>query len=145
VLSTVAEEVVDDHADNGEEEDDEAPEDLVQRWAVGLDNLNCSLVSKAAPAGKSGLKCTPGDDVENKDDKPDNTATSRSLPVRGLGGDGGSLHGKGHGELEEGGKHDLEHDDAGYGKEVVCIGIAGGEQSEWERETWAWWCGWWGL
>lgn len=50
MLGAVAEEVVDDHADNGEEEDDEAPDDLVERRAVGLDDLDCGFVSKAERA-----------------------------------------------------------------------------------------------
>jgi hypothetical protein len=52
VLGAVSEEVVDDHADDGEEEDDEAPDDLVERRAVRLDNLDCVLVSEADPARK---------------------------------------------------------------------------------------------
>jgi hypothetical protein len=38
----VGEEVVDDHADDGEEEDDECPEHLVRDGAVGLEDLDCS-------------------------------------------------------------------------------------------------------
>lgn len=37
----VREEVVNDHADNGEEEDDESPEDLVDDGTLRLDNLDC--------------------------------------------------------------------------------------------------------
>lgn len=36
----VREEPVDEHADNGEEEDDKAPKELVDRWAVGLEDLH---------------------------------------------------------------------------------------------------------
>lgn len=43
MLSTVGKQPVDDHSDDGEEEDNEAPEHLVQRWAVGLDDLDCSV------------------------------------------------------------------------------------------------------
>lgn len=39
---TVGEEVVDDHADDGEEEDDECPKHLVGDGAVGLEDLDCS-------------------------------------------------------------------------------------------------------
>ena len=36
----VGEQVVDDHSDNGEEEDNERPEDLLARAAVGLDDFD---------------------------------------------------------------------------------------------------------
>ena len=36
----VGEQVVDDHADDGEEEDDEGPDDLAGDGAVGLEDLN---------------------------------------------------------------------------------------------------------
>jgi hypothetical protein len=41
VGGAVREEPVDDHANNGEEEDDEAPRELVQRRTVGLEDLDC--------------------------------------------------------------------------------------------------------
>jgi hypothetical protein len=37
---TVGEEVVDDHADDGEEEDNKCPDDLARNGAVGLENLD---------------------------------------------------------------------------------------------------------
>lgn len=37
----VRKEVVDEHADNREEEYDESPDDLVGHGAVGLEDLNC--------------------------------------------------------------------------------------------------------
>ena len=37
----VGEEVVNDHADNREEENDEGPEDFVRYGAVRLENLDC--------------------------------------------------------------------------------------------------------
>jgi hypothetical protein len=40
VLGAVGEEPVDDHAADGEEEDDQAPGKLVQRRAVGLEDLD---------------------------------------------------------------------------------------------------------
>lgn len=42
VLGAVREEPVDDHADNGEEEDDQAPEELVDWRTVGLEDLDYS-------------------------------------------------------------------------------------------------------
>lgn len=41
----VGEQVVDDHSDNGEEEDDETPEDLVGNGAVRLEDLDCAASS----------------------------------------------------------------------------------------------------
>ena len=38
----VGEEVVDDHADDGEEEDDESPEHFVRDRTVGLEDLDYS-------------------------------------------------------------------------------------------------------
>jgi hypothetical protein len=37
----VGEEIVDDHADNGEEEDNENPDDLARNGAVGLEDFDC--------------------------------------------------------------------------------------------------------
>lgn len=45
MLGAVGKEPVDHHADNGEEEDDQAPEELVDRRAVGLEDLDYGAVS----------------------------------------------------------------------------------------------------
>jgi hypothetical protein len=45
VSLAVGEQVVDDHSDNGEEEDDEAPEDLVGNGAVRLKDLDYATLS----------------------------------------------------------------------------------------------------
>ena len=45
VRLAVGEQVVDDHSDNGEEEDDETPEDLVRNGAVRLEDLDCAASS----------------------------------------------------------------------------------------------------
>ena len=47
VRRAVGEEVVDEHADYGEEEDDKSPEDLVWHGAVRLEDLNCSTNTSA--------------------------------------------------------------------------------------------------
>lgn len=39
--STVGEEPVDDQTTDWEEEDEETPEQLGDRWAVGLEDLDC--------------------------------------------------------------------------------------------------------
>jgi hypothetical protein len=57
---------------------------------------------------KQRSRLTPCDNVENQDDESENAASSRSLPVGALGGDGGS---HAHRELEEEGEGDLEHVD----------------------------------
>ena len=36
----IGEEVIDDHADDGEEEHDETPDDLLSNSTVGFDDLN---------------------------------------------------------------------------------------------------------
>lgn len=41
MLGTVGEEPVDDHADDGEKEDDQTPEKLVRRGTVRLEDLDC--------------------------------------------------------------------------------------------------------
>jgi hypothetical protein len=41
VACTVGEKPVDNQANNGEDEDDHTPEDLVERWAIGFENLHC--------------------------------------------------------------------------------------------------------
>lgn len=45
VSLAVGEQVVDDHSDDGEEEDDETPEDLVGNGAVRLEDLDCATSS----------------------------------------------------------------------------------------------------
>lgn len=44
MLSAVGKEPVDDHADNGEEEDDQTPDQLGGGRAVGLEHLDCGIV-----------------------------------------------------------------------------------------------------
>jgi hypothetical protein len=48
VSLAVGEEPVDDHAADGEEEDEQAPQHLVCYWAVGLDYLDCCRDASAA-------------------------------------------------------------------------------------------------
>ena len=43
--SSATKEEVDNQADDWEEEDEEAPEKLVQGWATGLEDLDCGEVS----------------------------------------------------------------------------------------------------
>lgn len=47
----VREEPVDDQTDDGEQEDAEAPEELVGRWAVGLEDLDCDARVSFVVAG----------------------------------------------------------------------------------------------
>jgi hypothetical protein len=90
----VREEPVDDETDNGEDEDEETPEELVAGRAVRLENLD------------------PDNDVENQDNKTDDAAASAILP--GVGSRlGVNRRGKGKGgqpELEEERQSRGEHD-----------------------------------
>lgn len=43
----VAEEIIDDHADDGEQEDNEGPDDLVGDGAVRLEDLDCGTGKSA--------------------------------------------------------------------------------------------------
>lgn len=94
VSLAVGEEVVDEHADNGEEEDDESPENLVRDGTVGLEDFNystdmsASAFRKAAPP-KTGRRrdarfertgLTPSNDVQNQDNKSNNATAGSSLP-----------------------------------------------------------------
>lgn len=88
----VAEEIIDDHADNGEEEDDERPDDLVGGGAVRLEDLD------------------PGNDIEDKDDESDNSTSSSSLPgLSRLSGNRRRLCEHEERELEEHGDDKAEH------------------------------------
>jgi hypothetical protein len=52
VSLAVGEEVVDEHADNGEKEDNKSPEDLVGDGAVRLEDLNCGAARQLQPQNK---------------------------------------------------------------------------------------------
>ena len=87
----VAEEVVDEHADDGEEEDNECPDELVGDRTVRLEDLN------------------PGNDVKSQDNETDNTSNT-SLPwLRTLRCDGRCLDEHEQRELEEEGEDKVEH------------------------------------
>ncbi len=45
----VGEEVIDDHADDREEEDNESPDDLVGNGAVGLEDFDCGALVSSNP------------------------------------------------------------------------------------------------
>lgn len=57
MLSAVREQPVDDHADDGEEEDNQTPEEFVRRGAVGLEDLDWwgRLVSLQPTLAQNGL------------------------------------------------------------------------------------------
>lgn len=57
MLGTVGEEEVDDEADDGEDEDAEAPEQLVDGRAVGLQNLDCWGKWVSRHEGQSNVVC----------------------------------------------------------------------------------------
>jgi len=93
VRSTVGEEPVDDHASDGEEEDEQAPKDLVHHISVRLKDLN------------------PDNDIENQDNETNDTATDTvahgavvALSCKWCGEGGSEEH-----ELEEGLDEEVEH------------------------------------
>lgn len=110
VVGTVGEEEVDDETDDGEDEDAEAPEQLVDGRAVGLEDLDEYY------------------NVEDQDDEADDATTGAVLPavVDGAGGDL-LCHGGGEGEgsqaeLEEERVDVLIHVDIGVlSRRFVCF------------------------
>lgn len=71
----VAQEVVDDHANNWEEENNESPNDFIGDRAVRLKDFNCStnvlvptqdVIDIVIP--EEVVMLTPGDNVKNQDD-----------------------------------------------------------------------------
>jgi len=82
---TIREKPVHNQANNREEEDADTPKELVQRGTVGLQDLN------------------PDYDIENKNDEPDDTASTAVFPGVVVSSNGRLLcHGEGEEEeLEE--------------------------------------------
>ena len=102
VSLAVGEEVIDEHADNGEKEDNKSPEDLVGDGAVRLEDLN------------------PSNDVENQDDESNDTATGTCLPwLRAHSRDRSCLGKHEEGELKESCNDEVEH--IGGVLEVYCL------------------------
>lgn len=117
----VGEEVVDEHANDGEDEDDEGPEDLVGHRAVGLKDLDCRDTSARGLKRQTvvmvmcpvclGEVLTPRNNVQHQDDESNDTSTGTCLPWL-------SSHGRhrrgfcehGERELEESGDDEVEHD-----------------------------------
>jgi len=91
VLLAVGEEVVDDQPADWEEEDKKTPEDLMNRWAGGLEHLN------------------ENQNVQDQDDQTDDT-TSGAI-VYGIALDADIIANRGgHGEGgEEGGENEEKH------------------------------------
>ena len=74
----VREQVVDDQASNREEEDKQAPENLVNRWAVGLQYLHCR--QRISSIISDWEKLTEDNDIEDKDNETDYSTSSTKLP-----------------------------------------------------------------
>lgn len=132
MVGAVGEEEVDDEADDGEDEDAQAPEQLVDGRAVGLEDLDCvrgpnwlanRQTHREAGGQASWDACgkvhTEDDNVEDQDDEADDATASAILPtvVDGAGGDllchWGSEGEGGQAELEEEGVDVLVHDAGG--------------------------------
>lgn len=114
---TVGKEVVDDHAYDREEEDDQGPDDLARHRAIRLEDLDYGtyVSSHATRVGSRTrqAKLTPCNNIEYKDNKSDDTATSPCLPgLRALNSDGSSLDEEEHRQLEKGGENVIEHLDS---------------------------------
>jgi hypothetical protein len=112
VSLAVGEEVIDEHADDGEEEDNKSPEDLVGDWAVRLEDLNCSTTRQLQPQNEQvsstgscrwekKARLTPGNNVQHQHDESNDTATGSCLPwLRAHGGNRSCLSEHEEGELE---------------------------------------------
>lgn len=141
MLGAVGEEPVDDHADDGEEEDDQAPEELVQGRAVGLQDLDCRSKLRLAVLDDSGRLGAPGleegrnrpqrngsrtehQDVKDQDDEAQHAAAGAILPgVAGRGGGDVLRDGRGEGE---GGQAELEEEGEEEVVEHLCSRDRGG-------------------
>jgi hypothetical protein len=77
----VREQVVDDQASDWEEEDKQAPEDLVEWWAVGLQYLHCRhIISSILSIISHWEKLTEDNDIKDKDNEADDSTSSTELP-----------------------------------------------------------------
>jgi hypothetical protein len=86
--SPVREKPVDNQSSNGEDEDTNAPKQLVQRRAVGFENLNYrkqTLVS-IAPDNLDKAIRTPDHDIKNQHNESKHTTTGTKLPRIAVGG-----------------------------------------------------------
>lgn len=76
----VREQPVDNDAANREDEDKQAPEQLVQGRAVGFEDLDCwSPLVEEREGGGVGVELTPDDDVEDEDDEAEDSAAGAVL------------------------------------------------------------------
>lgn len=136
MLGTVREQVVDNHADNWEEEDDQAPQKLGRRWAVGLEDLDCfgggghELVCVCGTERRAAAwalwALTEYNDIQDQDDESQYTAAGAVLPavvegrhrdvLRHWSGKGES----GQAQLEQDGEQSLEHLD-GWLRFLFCL------------------------
>ena len=77
----VREQVVDDQPSDWEEEDKQAPEDLVEWWSVGLQYLHCrQCISSILSIISDWERITEDDDIENKNNETDDSTSSTELP-----------------------------------------------------------------
>lgn len=121
VLGTVGEEPVNDHSDNGEEENDQTPEQLVNRRAVGFQDLDCCtkvsqhILYRQHWEGDGRETRTEDDDVQDQDNEANDAAAGAVLPgVSGRRGrdvlyDGGAKGERSQAELEKESEESMEH------------------------------------
>ena len=95
VLFAIAEEPVENDADNWEDEYQKRPGKLVADWTGGLDNLDCvwSLVLTQDKA--ESRRPTNNNDVQNKDDEANDSTACASLPLVLRDAHGWRCHGQG--------------------------------------------------
>jgi hypothetical protein len=110
VLSPVREEVVDEHSDDREEEDEQAPEDFVGYGAVGLEDLDCITLAPALEDECSiTVLHTKDDDIQDQDNEAENpTSGAKADVVVALRGDRASRGSGGERELQKQGDEGLE-------------------------------------
>ncbi len=113
----VREQPVQDQAEDGEEEHDDTPEQLVRRRAVGFQHLDCKIARLAGSLHppsrfKEARPRTEDDDVEDKNDEADNSTATAVSPGVAVVACAQSLLGHREGEEreegEEGGEGELE-------------------------------------
>lgn len=119
VLVAFREEVVDEHADEREEEDDQGPDDLVDGGTARLEDLNCFHVRASSKIGNSILR-TPGNDVQNQNNDTNDTAAGTGLPVAALDRDGRGFGEQAEGQLHEEEVGEIEHGEGSF-QHRVCL------------------------
>lgn len=89
VLGPIGKEVVHDNADDRQDEDEDTPQDLVERWAVRFEDFHYTTTSVLVRVTRDVWSLTPSKDVNHEHDESQDAASGAVLPCVGLGGEGG--------------------------------------------------------